>query len=217
MTQLSCAILAGGRSRRMGQDKALLKLPDGQVLLGRTVGVARSLLDEVHKEVPWQGQSQGAPPDITVVTPWPERYQSVLTPPIQWVDDRQAAGPLAGFSQAWSKIQSDWCLLLACDLPKLEAQALQQWWQWLAIEAEAEAETRSPSAEASLIKRSKGWEPLCGYYHRSCVPSLTKHLSAGHRDFQSWLQTLNIAPYSAMPAEMLFNCNRPADWAKISE
>lgn len=192
-SQLACVILAGGRSRRMGQDKALLSLPDGQLLLNRTVEVARSLT-----------------PTICVVTPWPERYQSVITSAPQWIKDTQESGPLTGFSQAWPQIQADWCLLLACDLPNLDAQILQQWWAWVAAQEETAASPR-----ASLVKGAKGWEPLCGYYHRRCVPGLNQHLASGDLAFQSWLSTLAIAAYSAVPSAMLFNCNTPADWNQV--
>ena len=180
----------------MGEDKALLSLPDGQLLLGKTVDVARSLT-----------------PAIFIVTPWAERYQPVIAPiapEVRWIEDRQASGPLAGFSQVWPQIQADWCLLLACDLPNLDAQVLQQWWAWI---LDRKAIANLPAA--SLVKGSKGWEPLCGYYHRSCVPSLNQHLAAGERAFQSWLSALEIAAYSAVPNAMLFNCNTPADWRQV--
>lgn len=205
----------------MGQDKALLKLPDGQSLLGQTVGVARSLLEAVGEDACWRSDSKGVAPSLAVVTPWPKRYQAAIAPPVQWIEDSREAGPLAGFIQAWAEIQSDWCLLLACDLPNLDAQVLQRWWQWLVVEATVrqcsfKGASSMPSAEASLVKRSGRWEPLCGYYHRSCIPGLTHYLASGRLDFQSWLPTLTIAPYLDMPEEMLFNCNRPADWAKVT-
>ena len=207
---LSCVILAGGRSRRMGQDKALLKLPNGQLLLNRTVEIAHRLCVSIERS---------RPPHIAIVTPWPERYQPIVQRTVLWVEDRQEAGPLAGFSQAWSTVQSDWCLLLACDLPNLNEQVLRQWWQWL--ETDPPGTARAP--EASLARRNQRWEPLCGYYHRRCLASMKKHLEEGslpdqkhgQRDFQSWLSTLEIATYSGVPDEMLFNCNRPDDWLKV--
>ena len=194
LSSLSSVILAGGRSRRMGQDKALMALPNGKSLLGQTVEVARSLTDQIN-----------------IVTPWPERYQSAIAPPILWIKDPLEAGPLTGFAQAWPQIQSDWCLLLACDLPHLDARKLNQWWQWLSSKTD-----KPHQLQASLVKSLKGWEPLCGYYHRSCLPSLTQHLHSGELDFQSWLPTLKILTYQDLPPKLLFNCNRPSDWAELS-
>lgn len=221
---VACVVLAGGRSRRMGQDKALLKLPNGQSLLSRTVEVGRRLCLAsaecgVDEETLQRSAAETQQVSAIVVTPWPERYQPLFSAPVDWIEDTQEAGPLAGFAQAWPKIQSDWCLLLACDLPNLDVGILSKWWQWL------ETLAFEASFQASLVRREGRWEPLCGFYHRSCLESLERHLEEGNsptkrqgqRDFQSWLSRLNIATYTDVPSEMLFNCNRPSDWAKISE
>ncbi|NJM99308.1 MAG: NTP transferase domain-containing protein [Phormidesmis sp. RL_2_1] len=47
MPTLSAMILAGGRSRRMGQDKALLTLASGQSLLAHTAQIALQLTADV--------------------------------------------------------------------------------------------------------------------------------------------------------------------------
>ncbi len=201
VSSLSAIILAGGHSRRMGRDKALLTLPHGQPLLQRTAQIAQQLTS-----------------DILVITPWPERYQPVLPPTVRLVKeqtvphaspDANSLGPLGGFSQGWSLVRSDWCLLLACDLPYLEHDALQRWWHWLMALPPAERPM------ASLAPGSKGWEPLCGYYHRSCLPGLHRHVAGHNHSFQSWLTTIPIVAYRTLPAAMLFNCNTPDDWAEV--
>ncbi|MGB3293452.1 MAG: NTP transferase domain-containing protein [Phormidesmis sp.] len=222
---LSAIILAGGHSRRMGQDKALLTLPNGQPLLQRTAQIAQQLTS-----------------DTLVVTPWPERYQPILSPTVRLVKEQTAShaqptpqstakafGPLGGFAQGWSLVRSDWCLLLACDLPYLEPDPLRQWWQWLIAlppdhlslsvpttgEPSADLKDHNAPIMASLAPGTKGWEPLCGYYHRSCLPGLHRHIAGHDRSFQSWLTTIPIAAYCALPATLLFNCNTPHDWANV--
>ncbi len=205
---LSAVILAGGRSRRMGQDKALLTTPSGQPLLAQTAQIAQQLTAEV-----------------VVVTPWPERYRQVVPPTVRLLPEDQSRGdsprgPLSGFAQGWTQIHADWCLLLACDLPYLESAILQRWWRWLLAQTEhwqRLAEPPAPLPVASLTPGIKGWEPLCGYYHRRCLPGLLRRLASGDRSFQSWLTTVPIAAYSAVPRSMLFNCNTPSDWQAVQQ
>ena len=232
---LSAVILAGGHSRRMGRDKALLTLPNGQTLLYQTAQVAQQLAS-----------------NVVVVTPWPDRYQSTLPPKVQLVKeliqpdpsasssadssaDSSAgstagpfsAGPLSGFAQGLRNISSEWCLLLACDLPYLQSAPLQDWWAWLTPQLQRQTIVASlvPSTAANDRKR---WEPLCGFYHRSCLSALSQYLgdpptavklqskkpsrSYSGISFQAWLKTLPIAAYTDLPPQLLFNCNTPADW-----
>ncbi|NJM99307.1 MAG: NTP transferase domain-containing protein [Phormidesmis sp. RL_2_1] len=66
--------------------------------------------------------------DLSAATvPWAGARRS----PIRSIREHGTAGPLSGFAQGWQHIDSDWCLLLACDLPNLEASALAAWWHWL--------------------------------------------------------------------------------------
>lgn len=219
---LSAIILAGGHSRRMGRDKALLTLPDGQTLLYHTAQVAQQLAS-----------------NVVVVTPWPDRYQSALPSRVQLVKELiqpdlpaelsagLSAGPLSGFAQGLQKISSEWCLLLACDLPYLQIAPLQNWWAWLTPQLQKQTVVAS-LVLSTAANNQKRWEPLCGFYHHSCLSALSQYLSdpptaairqlqkpSGSRSgisFQSWLKTLPIAAYTGLPSQLLFNCNTPADW-----
>jgi len=215
---LSAVTLAGGHSSRMGRDKALLTFPDGLSLLAKTVQRAQMLTT-----------------NIWIVTPWPQRYQSLVPGSVQFVLEpsfnpqqetsqeegnhyasrktKPSAGPLSGFACGWQQVRSDWCLLLPCDMPHLQAAVLQDWWDWIASQQAQEWPGYQPLPMASLAMGDQGWEPLCGFYHRRGIASLQKQLEQGRRSLQSWLKKGAIAPYSAAPQQMFFNCNRPSDWS----
>ncbi|MGB3297910.1 MAG: molybdenum cofactor guanylyltransferase [Phormidesmis sp.] len=222
---LSAIILAGGRSRRMGHDKALLTLPDGRPLLHRTAQIAQQLAT-----------------DVVVVTPWSDRYRSALPPQVRLIHETtapgKAAGPLSGFAEGLKQISSDWCLLLACDMPYLQSAPLQQWWAWIQRQTIQDQTLRDQAIMASLTHstaaaHTKRWEPLCGFYHCNCQSALEQYLSSPCKEpdqpqhnqtkprarlsFQSWLTTLAIAPYSHLPKKILFNCNTPDDWASVHQ
>lgn len=185
-------MLAGGQSLRMGQDKALIEI-EGKPLLQRICEIAQACADSVY-----------------VVSPHNERYQALS---IDWVAfiqemplpiDIMPHGPLVGFAQGLSIVTTDWVLLLACDLPNLQVEVLQGWIK--------ELPDMPSEIIAALPKNPQGWwEPLCGFYHRRCLPDLEAFMQVGGRSFQRWLSRQTVQELSLPNPEILFNCNTPAD------
>jgi molybdenum cofactor guanylyltransferase len=87
--QLSGFVLAGGKSTRMGQDKALLDW-HGQTLLDHMVGLLRSVADPVH---------------VVGRHPLPDRLPGL--------------GPLSGIATGLATSSTDANLFVAVDLPLL--------------------------------------------------------------------------------------------------
>ncbi|MGF2036697.1 MAG: molybdenum cofactor guanylyltransferase [Nostoc sp. CmiVER01] len=192
-SRLTAIVLAGGKSSRMGQDKALIPV-QGVPLLQRVCSIAHSCADIVY-----------------VVTPWPERYQDLLLPGCEFIrevplsGESLAHGPLVGFAQGLAEVQTDWVVLLACDLPRLRVEVLQDWVTRL--------DSVGDNAIAALAEHPKGWEPLCGFYRRRCLPQLLEFINKGGRSFQQWLQQHPVEVLPLAEPEMLFNCNTPEDLA----
>ncbi|MEH2282563.1 MAG: molybdenum cofactor guanylyltransferase [Nostoc sp.] len=192
-SELTAIVLAGGKSSRMGQDKALIPI-EGVPLLQRVCGIAKGCVDVVY-----------------IVTPWPERYQDLLLPGCELIrevalsGESLAHGPLVGFAQGLAEVKTDWVLLLACDLPRLRVEVLQDWATRLASVAD--------NAIAALAEHPKGWEPLCGFYRRRCLPQLLEFINQGGRSFQQWLRQYPVEVLPLAEPEMLFNCNTPEDLA----
>lgn len=101
--QLTGVILAGGQSRRMGQNKALLSL-GGQTFLDRIAGVLTPLVQELV--VVDNGALAG-------------HWQGTL-----WQDNYPQQGPAAGIETALSQLQTSHALVVGCDFPLLEAAPL---------------------------------------------------------------------------------------------
>ena len=188
---VTAIVLAGGQSSRMGRDKALIPV-NNVPLIRQVCEVAQECASVVY-----------------VVTPWIERYQDILASNCQLIRevyDLEAGkthGPLIGFRQALELVQTDWVLLLACDLPNLKVEVLQSWLQQLPEVPE--------DAIALLPRHPKGWEPLCGFYRRCCLPLLTEYINRGGRSFQHWLAEHSVQELPVTQPEILFNCNTPAD------
>jgi molybdenum cofactor guanylyltransferase len=195
---LSAIVLAGGGSVRMGRDKAAIEI-DGIPLIRRIYDVIAQCEDRVLAD------------RIHVITPWVERYRSILPVNCHFIVEGQPhRGPLMGFIQGLTEVRSTWVLLLACDLPNLSTAIVQTWIDGLG--------SISPECVAYLPKHlHKGWEPLCGFYRRICLDSLLEYVEMGGRSFQGWL-AMNVVRELPIDEPMcLLNCNTPEDLATVAE
>ena len=100
----SIAILAGGQSRRMGRDKALIAL-DGQPILQRVILAVQNLTD-----------------DLFLVANAPHRYRAFGLPVIPDILPGKAA--LGGIYTAIARARYEWVLVLACDMPFLDPRVI---------------------------------------------------------------------------------------------
>jgi molybdenum cofactor guanylyltransferase len=194
---LSVTILAGGRSSRMGRDKATIEI-DGIPMIRRIYDVVAGCRDR-------SGVMLGSSERIYVVTSWPQRYQPILPTTCGFIAERSPdCGPLVAFSQALAEITSEWVFLIACDLPNLSTPAIQSWIDALpSIPAES---------IAYLAKHAdRGWEPLCGFYRQNCHRDLLAYIDRGGRSFQGWLNRQVVTELVVTDPTWLFNCNTPED------
>ena len=197
---LSAIVLAGGRSSRMGRDKATIEIDD--------VPLIRRIYDVVAS---CQDFDRVLANHIYVVTPWAQKYRSILPRNCHFIPEQQPhQGPLIGFSQSLAAMTSAWVLLLACDLPNLSTPIVQSWIDGLP--------SVGLQSIAYLPKHlHKGWEPLCGFYRQSCHCSLLEYIDGGGQSFQGWLKLHPVTELVVTDPLCLSNCNTPADLARIVE
>ena len=96
-------VLTGGRSSRMGRDKALMPI-EGMALVERTAARVRA-----------------AAGSVTLIGA-PERYAHLGLPGLP--DLIEDYGPLGGLYTALKMTRTDWNLLVACDMPGVTAEFL---------------------------------------------------------------------------------------------
>jgi molybdopterin-guanine dinucleotide biosynthesis protein A len=106
MATICAAILAGGKSRRMGTNKALIPYR-GVPLIRRVADCACSITDEVM-----------------ICADEPDLYSFLKLPVVP--DRFPGCGPLAGLHTAFLATERTHVLLLACDLPNLTASLLKK-------------------------------------------------------------------------------------------
>ena len=96
--QMNGFVLAGGKSRRMGLDKGLMRFAD-QPLVLRAAGVLSPIVKTV-----------------TLLAP-PDRYAMLNLPVL--ADVWPGHGPLAALCTGLIASNTEWNLFLACDLPRV--------------------------------------------------------------------------------------------------
>jgi molybdopterin-guanine dinucleotide biosynthesis protein A len=95
-------VLAGGESKRMGSDKALLK-QDGETQLSRAIGLLESHVDRVFVST---RADQADDPERSKFAQIIDRYDDM--------------GPVAGILSAMDSNDDVSWLVLACDLPNID-------------------------------------------------------------------------------------------------
>lgn len=191
----SIAIQAGGESRRMGRDKALLPFL-GEPLLVRVMNRVSNLGDEVF-----------------VTTNYPERFAEFGVPLVQ--DELPGMGALGGLYTALNAARHPVLIVVACDMPFVNPEILK----------EASNQLLSKEADAIIPRTEAGYEPFHAVYRReTCLPAVYAALQAGERRLISWFAQVEVLTLSRAellrldPHELAFwNVNTPDELRRAEE
>jgi molybdopterin-guanine dinucleotide biosynthesis protein A len=156
---IAAFVLAGGKSSRMGRDKALLDV-GGEPVIVRTVRLAASVASSV-KVVGGADALRELRLDV-IGDRWP------------------GAGPLGGIATALGASDSEWNLLLACDLPFVT----REWLEYLAARA------RKSAKDAVVPSGEHDAEPLCAMYRKRCELEAREAVERGELKVQKFIATL---------------------------
>lgn len=194
-------ILAGGRSRRMGSDKALLPAPGPT---SRTFIEQLALLLAPHCA------------EVLLVArdPMSSQGYAPFTSPPRWrmvYDQTPDQGPLMGLASGLRAITQSHALVIAVDLPCIQPALL----AWLAA---------FPLTEAWLVPRISGIpQVLLARYPRALLPTIETCLREGRRDPRALLERVPVhfleeEQVRALDPDLrsFLNVNTPEDFAQIS-
>lgn len=145
-------VLAGGKSRRMGRDKALLER-NGQSQLAYIVGLLEGSVERVF-----------------VSTRPDQKNDAERSQYEQIVDRYDDLGPVAGILSALQEFpEVDW-LVVACDLPNINEQTVTHL---------LEARGGEQPFTAYISSHDGLPEPLCALYHSGCTGIVQQFVDDG--------------------------------------
>ena len=198
------AIQAGGRSARMGEDKAWMPI-QGRPMIEHVLHSAQRVAEQLVIVV------NSANLKLAEYEQLARRWKAKLL-----FDSHDYRGPLGGLETALRQYPNgESVLLLACDLPTITAEFL----QWLqTIHHSENPELTVPFDEAERPQM------LAAIYAAACLPQVSAMLAAEEFKMQ-WLQArvktraVRFAEYAHLTdaERLLRNVNTPADFQQIDK
>ena len=186
--EITVQIMAGGRSSRMGQDKALVRL-GGQTLLERAVET-------------WSDWGGG----LFLSVGHPERAALAPKGAVPVADRYPDCGPLGGLHAGLAVCPTPLLLLCAVDTPLLGPE-----------QAEGLAAAIG-TADACVYTVEGRPQPLFGLYRTTtCLPVAERLLAAGERRMRTLLVQVNTAELPAPDETRFRNLNTPEELRKMEE
>ena len=152
---VSGVILAGGTSSRLGRNKALIKA-GGRPIIERVARKLRSIFAQV-----------------VLVTNTPEQFGFLDLTTVG--DIHSGIGTLGGLHAGLSAIQTEYGLIVGCDMPFLNVNLLRYLISLL------DKADENHSYDVIMPRINKYNEPLHAIYAKRCLPSIEQSIRAGQK------------------------------------
>lgn len=194
---IGAAILAGGQSRRMGTNKALLRAyADGPTIIEQVVSRVREA---------------GLEPDL-LVTNSPQDYGFLGLPMMP--DDVPGAGSLGGILTALEHSPFSRTLVVGCDMPLLSPLLIRY---MVAVQGDYYALVPRWVDEEGCVQR----ESLHSIYSQGCIEPIRKRIELGRLRVMDMLDEISVCYVEEAELRRydpdltsFCNINTPEDWAE---
>lgn len=194
-SMLTVVIQAGGKSNRMGQNKALMPFL-GAPLIRRIVDRLEPAADEIF-----------------LVSNEPAAFNFLNLPVV--MDIIPDIGALGGLYTALSVARQPNVAVIACDMPFANPELILAQERLLITE----------NVDVVIPQTPDGLEPLHAVYRReTCLPEIVKAIAEGNRRMIGWFPAVRVRKMQASEIEKIddsefafFNVNTPEDFSKAEE
>lgn len=191
MRSLSIIVLAGGASRRMGTNKALLPVDENTPLIKRVVDNLRPLSE-----------------DVVLVSNTPEMYAALA---VRHTSDQFLnAGPLAGLHAGLLAVQNPWALLVACDMPLIDLRLV----RYMALLAEG-CDVVAPRSDNEVEPLHALYHQACVPAIEKRLAAQQRRMVAFYPDVRvRYLEEAQIQIFDRT-GRSFSNANTPEDWERL--
>lgn len=187
MLNIPCVIFAGGKSSRMGEDKALLPFGDAPSLAQFQYTRLKKLFSEVY---------------ISTKT---DKFD-FEAPLLLDTSDTTLYAPTAGFNTLFSKLAHERFFVISVDAPFVNEAEITRLLE----------EDRS-TYDATIAQTATGIHPMCGIYHRTLYPKFQTMLEENNHKLGQLLKQVKTHFVPFKDEHPFTNINHPQEYkvAKI--
>jgi molybdenum cofactor guanylyltransferase len=185
MYDIPCVIFAGGKSSRMGEDKALLPFGEFDTLTQFQLHRLSKLFKNVYISC---------------------RNRSKFHFDANFIEDIQTKNiyaPTAGFIAIFENLACEKFFAISVDTPFITEDVMK---------AIIDAEKQNPYADAVVAKTATAIHPMCGIYHQSLKDEFKKMLKDDNHKLGLLLKNVNTTFVEFEDEKPFLNINHPHEY-----
>ena len=184
MAEIEAVILAGGRSRRMGRDKALLPFGGYSTLAEYQYRRVLSHFERVSLSA----------------KEWKFPFEA------PWIRDEGAEhSPMIALASILGSVGSEWVFVLGVDMPFVGEGVISRLREEMDLCGEK---------EIIVSESPRGIEPLCGIYRRRILPRVEEELAWGRHRIQGLFGPGRVQRVRFDDASLFENLNHPHEYER---
>lgn len=183
MLDIPCVIFAGGRSSRMGEDKALLPFSNHKTLTQYQLYRLQKIFSHVY---------------ISCKTKEKFDFEANFIEDIP-TDDIYA--PSTGFISTFKTLECERFFAISVDTPFINSTIIRKL-----------IDRDSLHVDATIAQTAQGIQPMCGVYHDSLLPKFQNMLLNNNHKLNSLLKSSNVKFIHFNDEKLFFNINYPHEY-----
>ena len=167
MYDIPAVIFAGGKSSRMGSDKALLPFAEFSTLSE----AQHHKLSQLFSQVYLSSKENKFDFNCEVIE-----------------DTHAESSPLVGIVSVFETLEADEVFILSVDAPLVDKSIIDR----LLEKRESKNKEETVNADALIANSPDGVQPLCGMYRRSILPLARTHLAQNNHRLTALLKASHV-------------------------